>query len=128
MIIEEYFLNGFNKLRAFEKFRNNYKTRNSLINANCLFWQREEIKQEVNKRLDLIIGEREELINQLLYSLKERVFLKEIDDNYSFSNKQKDIELLIKVSGIDKTPKYQPQQENMTVDVVIIEGAEELED
>ena len=29
LIIEEYFLNGFNKPKAFKKYKNNYKTQNS---------------------------------------------------------------------------------------------------
>lgn len=122
MIISEYFLNGFNKTRAFEKYRNNYKTKSSLANASCLFWQREEVKAEVKRLFDFSFGEREEMINELLYQLKERVLEKAIDENYSYSHKQKDIDLLIKISGIDKKPKYDKElNENITFDVILIE-------
>ena len=119
LIIEEYFLNGFNKPKAFKKYKNNYKTQNSFNNANCLFWQKQEVKDEIKRRLDMTLGEREELIDELLFSLKDRVFNKEVDEFYSYSNKQKDIDLLIKISGIDKAPKFEPKAQQ--IEPVIIE-------
>ena len=50
LIIEEYFLNGFNKPKAFKKYKNNYKTQNSFNNANCLFWQKQEVKDEYKQQ------------------------------------------------------------------------------
>lgn len=105
-IIEEYFLNGFNKAQAYKKFRPNHVSKNSLYSCSSGFWNRPEVKEYVNTRQNEIIGTREEVINELLVNLKEQVFEAEVGSEYTYQNRQKDIELMMKISGIDKAPKY----------------------
>ena len=110
-IVEEYFSNGFNKSKAFEKYnpKSNYKTIGAFYNSASAFFRRENIKELITERREFIIGEREELIDELLIKLKENVFCRETDEFYTHSNRQKDIELLMKISGINQAPKFKDE-------------------
>lgn len=124
-IIEEYFANGYNKSKAFEKYnpKSNYKSIGAFYNSASAFFRRENVKALIRERRELALGEREELIDELLIKLKENVFLKEVDEFYTYSNKQKDIELLMKVSGINRTPKYKEESadDTQTIEVCLID-------
>lgn len=105
-IIEEYFLNGFNKVRAYQKFRNNHSSGSSLRTASSQFWKRKAVVEYIEQRTNERIGNRTELINELLVDMKRRVFEEPVGEGYSYTNRQKDIELLMRISGIDKAPKF----------------------
>lgn len=106
-IIETYFTNGFNKTQAYAAHRTHKtSTYNSITAASSRFWKRAAVKEYIDNKLNETIGERNELINELLTDLKKRIFEQEIGVNYTYTNRQKDIEILLKISGIDKAPKY----------------------
>ena len=121
LVIEEYFLNGFNKSAAFAKYNpvEKYKNQQTFNQAVYQFFNRTTVKEYIDNTIESTIGDRTELINELLYSLKNNIFRKPIDEFYSYSNKQKDIELLIKISGIDKAPKFEPKAQQ--IEPIIIE-------
>ena len=127
-IIEEYFTNGFNKAAAFGKFndKSKYKTAHCFSQSVYRFFNKDDVKQYINELMNNTIGAREELINELLYTLKENVFIKPINEFYSYSDKQKDIQLLLKISGIDKAPKFKEEiTDNTTIEVCIIDDLQE---
>lgn len=120
-IIEEYFLNGFNKSKAFEKYnpREKYKNNHSFHQSVHTFFKREDVKAHIKEVMEGSIGSRAELIDELLYQLKENVFCRPTDASYSYADKQKDIQLLIKIAGIDKAPKFKDEIET-TEDINIV--------
>lgn len=123
-IIEEYFLNGFNKVRAYQKFRNNHSTGSSLRTASSQFWKRKAVVEYIEQRTNERIGNRTELINELLVDMKRRVFEQPIGEGYSYTNRQKDIELLLRISGIDKAPKFKEDIKSEPTQIIVeIEAA-----
>lgn len=108
LIIDEYLHNGFNKTKAYSKYHNrdNYTSTKSLCNTALGFFKRPIVKEYINELMNSTIGDRETLINELLYKLKNDYFNRPIDSNYTQSDKNNDLKMLVKISGIDKAPKF----------------------
>lgn len=123
-IIEEYFINGFNKRQAYLKYYNKHKTKNSEYASTSSFWAREEVKEFIKQRQEEALGDREQLINEILTQLKSAYFEKPLnaEEGYLYREKQRDLELFIKVSGFDKKPKYaEAEAQDTTITVNLIE-------
>lgn len=104
-IIREYFANGFKKGAAYGAVRK-YKTKNSRNTQATKFFQRKKIRKEVEMIQDLILGSRMEMINKLAHDLTSNIFEREVVGDYTYKDRQRDMELLIKITGIDKAPKF----------------------
>lgn len=111
MIVDEYLHNGFNKTKAYQKFHSDkkYASQQSLTNTALMFFKRPKVKEYLNELMDSTIGDRETLINELLYKLKDDYFNRPTDSNYTQSDKNNDLKMLVKISGIDKAPKFKDE-------------------
>lgn len=111
MIIDEYLHNGFNKSKAYAKFHSesDYSSPKSLYNTALKFFKRQKVKEYLNDLMDSTIGDRETLINELLYKLKDDYFNRPTDSTYTQSDRNNDLKMLVKISGIDKAPKFKDE-------------------
>lgn len=111
MIIDEYLHNGFNKTKAYAKFHSesDYSSQKSLSNTALKFFKRPKVKEYLNDLIDSTIGDRETLINELLYKLKDDYFNRPTDSTYTQSDRNNDLKMLVRISGIDKAPKFKDE-------------------
>jgi phage terminase small subunit len=111
MIVDEYLHNGFNKTKAYKKYHSDfeYKNANSLTSTANKFFNRPKVKEYLNSLMDSAIGDRETLINELLYKLKDDYFNRPSDSSYTQTDRNNDLKMLVKISGIDKAPKFKDE-------------------
>lgn len=121
-IVGEYLMNGFKRKQAYQKFRDYHKNEHSLAMSAQQFFTRPIIKQAIKQRQDYVLGNRDEMLNELLHDLRYNIFYREVEGEYTYKDRQKDIELLIKITGIDRAPKFKDDiKSTLTATQVVID-------
>lgn len=120
-ICEEYLVNGFQKGKAYGMYYPNQNS-NTVRIESFRFFQKPHIKEYIEMRLKESIGSTEVLTNKLITQLEYDCFEKECDGEFTYSHKQKSMELLIKLQKqqLDMLAKTQ-SNEDMVIDVRIVE-------
>lgn len=121
LICEEYFINGFNKTKAYQKGYPNYKGK-SIYVESCKYFSKPHIKEYIENRLREIIQSSETITNKLITQLEYDCFERECDEVFTYNHKQKSMEMLIKL--IKQQTEYSfkvSSNEDITIDVCFID-------
>ena len=90
--IDEYFICGFNGTEA---YRRTYPEGQKYAQANAAKLKaKPHIKAEIERRLNEIVGDREELAKQMLYKLRDVAFEDKLSEEVPLSAQLKATELL----------------------------------
>lgn len=94
LIIEEYFINGFNKKLAFQKYHPNQNDASARTESSR-FFRKQEVKEYVDNRMNDSITDAKTLTNKLLYNLEYDSFDRDIDYDFTWKEKQASQKMLI---------------------------------
>lgn len=119
MFINEYLTNGYNATKAYIATHPAVTYDTARCNA---YKTKRRLQPEIDKRMEDVIGEKEEIAQKILLQLQNMAFSPKDDEVYNPSVKLKAQELLQKQLGL------QTQNNNIKVEAVIFEGDGELED
>ena len=120
LIVEEYLVNGFNKTQSYKVGYPN-QSYSSLRVESCKFFKREDVKEYVEKKIREQVEGVKTLTNKMLINLEYDVFEREVDENFTWKEKQNSQKMMIgllKQLDINEKPREE--------DIVIFLDGEEL--
>ena len=107
LIVEEYLSNGFNKSKSYQTQYPNH-TKKSIGTESSRFFKQPHIREYVEQRLEEEIESKKTLTNKLLSSLDFDCFDREVDEEFTWKEKQNSQKMLIgllKQLETDEKPK-----------------------
>ena len=120
LIVEEYLVNGFNKTQSYKVGYPN-QSYSSLRVESCKFFKREDVKEYVEEKIREQVEGVKTLTNKMLINLEYDVFEREVDENFTWKEKQNSQKMMIgllKQLDINEKPREE--------DIVIFLDGEEL--
>lgn len=94
LIVEEYLYNGFSKVKSYKTQYPNLKP-TSLRSESYKFFNKPHIKEYVEKRVEELMENAKQLTNKMLINLEYDCFEREIDEEFSWREKQNSQKLMI---------------------------------
>ena len=94
LIVEEYLVNGFNKTQSYKVGYPN-QSYSSLRVESCKFFKREDVKEYVEEKIREQVEGVKTLTNKMLINLEYDVFEREVDEEFSWREKQNSQKLMI---------------------------------
>ena len=107
LIVEEFLSNGFNKSKSFATQYPNH-TKKSIGTESSRFFKQPHIKEYVEQRLEEQLESKKMITNKLLSSLDYDCFERELDEEFTWKEKQNSQKLLmglLKQMDFDEKPK-----------------------
>ena len=120
LIVEEYLVNGFNKTQSYKVGYPN-QSYSSLRVESCKFFKREDVKEYVEEKIREQVEGVKTLTNKMLINLEYDVFEREVDENFTWKEKQNSQKMMIgllKQLDINEKPRDE--------EIVIFLDGEEL--
>lgn len=120
LIVEEYLVNGFNKTQSYKVGYPN-QSYSSLRVESCKFFKREDVKEYVEEKIREQVEGVKTLTNKMLINLEYDVFEREVDENFTWKEKQNSQKMMIgllKQLDINENPREE--------EIVIFLDGEEL--
>ena len=120
LIDEEYLVNGYNKTQSYKVGYPN-QSYSSLRVESCKFFKREDVKEYVEEKIREQVEGVKTLTNKMLINLEYDVFEREVDENFTWKEKQNSQKMMIgllKQLDINEKPREE--------DIVIFLDGEEL--
>ena len=120
LIVEEYLYNGFSKVKSYKTQYPNLKP-TSLRSESYKFFNKPHIKEYVEKRVEELMENAKQLTNKMLINLEYDCFEREVDENFTWKEKQNSQKMMIgllKQLDINEKPREE--------DIVIFLDGEEL--
>ena len=120
LIVEEYLVNGFNKTQSYKVGYPN-QSYSSLRVESCKFFKREDVKEYVEEKIREQVEGVKTLTNKMLINLEYDVFEREVDENFTWKEKQNSQKMMIgllKQLDINENPRDE--------EIVIVLDGEEL--
>ena len=119
-IVEEYLVNGYNKTQSYKVGYPN-QSYSSLRVESCKFFKREDVKEYVEEKIREQVEGVKTLTNKMLINLEYDVFEREVDENFTWKEKQNSQKMMIgllKQLDINENPRDE--------EIVIFLDGEEL--
>lgn len=118
LIVEEYLYNGFSKVKAYKTQYPNLKP-TSLRTEAYKFFNKPHIKEYAESRVEDIMESSKQLTNKMLINLEYDCFERDVDEEFSWREKQNSQKLMISLlKGLDKDGNL---KEDNVIEVCIIE-------
>ena len=119
LIVEEYLVNGFNKTQSYKVGYPN-QSYSSLRVESCKFFKREDVKEYVEEKIREQVEGVKTLTNKMLINLEYDVFEREVDENFTWKEKQNSQKMMIGLlKQLDINEK--PREEEI---VIFLDGEE----
>ena len=94
LIVEEYLYNGFSKVKSYKTQFPHLKP-TSLRSESYKFFNKPHIKEYVESRVEELMGSSKQLTNKMLINLEYDCFEREVDEEFSWREKQNSQKLMI---------------------------------